>query len=435
MDNKEIFMIRAKAYEGTKQPKSILVENFGTEGQKNHFEKNKGFKDKRREEPFLKTLNQLFESVESIKVKGVRANQYKLGAAREEVAERAREIGANATNGNWKESTKHLDALILSHLENDIENHVEIENSIIGWMKEFRMVNEMAYKLYTSRFDNKEKNIILNDIKTRVSADNDKLVDASYKFIQNDIGNQRGILLSALNRMKKHGIIETFDRPKAMRLDEETGLPINKIDVDMTVYKNYTNKKRQLREELKIDDKQINNYKFEKADIKKKIDEYHEELKLSLSEVEVKDVTGKTMIIAISHVWIDLAIIVKATRKKTMDYLHKFNAEILKEYLDYKEEKYLSQRAINYKTGRTDERLQAAETIKDKNIEYKIAEDEHEQTRWAMGKSRFAPDYYETQARKSKKDFMEAIEILDRVYADKFIIDEEKIKQMLSENA
>lgn len=420
----------AKAFEGMTLSKKDAVSKFGSEGQKEHFEKYKKFTNKKIGEALKKTLDQLFETVDDT-VKVGRGYGYKLGEVRSEIAERVRNIGGNTTNGNWKQSTRHLDALILAHLENDIENHVEIEKSVVGWMYEFNMINKKAYELHVSRFNKQLREQIQDDIKKLVQSEDYRVVDQSYKFIQNDIRYQKETLLSALKRMTKHNIVETFDRPKTMRLNDETGLPENKIDVDMKTYKFFTNKKRELRERLEITDGQINNYTYEKANIKEKIDEYKEELKEALSEVEVTDAFGNTNVIAISHVWLDLAIIVKATKKKTMEYLHKFHAEILKEYKEYKETKYLSSQAVGYKSCRTEERLGLAEKKKDRNIEHKKADDEFEQNRWAMGKSRYAPDHYEKQARHSKDVFMRAIEILDRVYADKFIIDEEKIEAAL----
>src|SRR5699024_6115734 len=105
MDNKEVLTSRAKIFENTTQQKVIMVENFGSEGQKNHFDKNNGFKDSRREESFLRTLKQYFESVDLVKVKGVRAKQYKLGAAREEIATRQDD---RETNGTELPHTKYL---------------------------------------------------------------------------------------------------------------------------------------------------------------------------------------------------------------------------------------------------------------------------------------------------------------------------------------
>lgn len=421
---------RARVFENSVQQKIVMVENFGTEGQKRHFENNNGFKDSGREKPLIRTLQQFFESVESIKIKGVRAHQYKLGAARQEVAERE---SNNEKNGSYNPSTKHLDALILSHLENGFKKDIEIEDSIINWMRRFGMINTLSYNLYSSKYDKNKREQILQDIQKKVSPDNITVVNASYDFISNDIRNQKSVFKSSLERMRKNKIIETFDRPKAMRLDDKTGLPLNKIDVDMATYKNYTNKKRALRQKYEIDNLQINNYQFEPKPIKNKIDDYNKELTESLKNIEVKDINGEVLTVSISHVWKDLAIIVTATKQKVMEYLHKFHAEVLKDYLEYKEEQYLIKHARSYKQERTSERLLAAEAKKDKNIKYKIADDEHEQNRWDFGKSQLAPDHYEKQARQSKREFMKAIEVLDKSYADNFVIDEDKIERFIAQ--
>lgn len=82
----EELLLLARQFENTVLTRQEAVGIFGTEGQKNHFEKLGGFKDKEKEKPFLKTLDQLFESVSY--VKNGNRKDYKLGFAREEVIKR-----------------------------------------------------------------------------------------------------------------------------------------------------------------------------------------------------------------------------------------------------------------------------------------------------------------------------------------------------------
>lgn len=82
----EELLLLARQFENTVLTRQEAVGIFGTEGQKNHFEKLGRFRDKEKEKPFLKTLNQLFESVSY--VKNGNRKDYKLGFAREEVIKR-----------------------------------------------------------------------------------------------------------------------------------------------------------------------------------------------------------------------------------------------------------------------------------------------------------------------------------------------------------
>lgn len=424
---KELLQL-AKTFENMTLTKKDAVNKFGSEGQKNHFEKNGRFKSKEKEKPFLRTLNQLFDSVEFVK-EGRKVN-YKLGNAREEVAERE---SKNETNGKWSNSTKHLDALILAHLQYNIENYKEIEKSIVDWMSEFKMINQNSYNLYRSKFNEKLKESTLDLIRSSTKANN-KVVDASYKFIQNDIRKQRGTLESSLKRMEKHNIVETFDRPKAYLnkpLKNEDGEEKFVIDIDIATYKAYRNKLISLKEKYELDNEQLHKeFRYHTKEVKQKVRSYHRERRKYLEEVEITDTYGNVITVSISHMWIDLAIIVSATKKKTMDYLHKFHAEVLKDYQEYKEEKYLSKQANDYKSKRKEEKFSSAESIKDKAINHSVKRDEERKSEGGL--SNKSESHYEKQARESKAEFMKAMEILDSSFGDKFIIDEKMIKKVIN---
>lgn len=418
----------AKLFENSVQPKKIMVNALGTEGQKNNFNKYNKFTGKTGES-FIKTLNQYFQAVEEVKVG--RSNQYKLGSVREEIAERERNIGKNATNGNWDKSTKHLDALILAHLEYQLENDIEIEKSYTNWLFEFNMINHHQKELYTSKFNPKLKEDAVDLMKQYVPECSNSVIKASYKFFQNDVLTQRGKLEDALKRMEKNNIVETFERPKAYletAVKSNEGIEKHVVDVDMATYNGYIQKLAQLREKYKVSQRQIDNFDYEDKDTKKNVRAYKKELLEYKNSMRLKDTYGNIIESKVRNIWKELAIVVKATRKKKMDYLTKFHAEILKEYLEYKEEKYLTSQAKSYKSERTNERLETAERKNENHIKFQIERDKKENENVGFNRDL---NIHESRARNSKLEFMKAIEILDKIYADKFIIDEEKLKQSL----
>src|SRR5699024_4670771 len=133
--------------------------------------------------------------------------------AREEVAERS--TGKNATNGKWNDSTKHLDALILAHLEHNLVNGREIQKSYVNWLLEFNMINEKQYELYQSKFNKNIREGIDEIIRDAVENKDERIVSSSHKFFMDDIQTQRETMLNSLKRMEKEGIVETFKRHKA----------------------------------------------------------------------------------------------------------------------------------------------------------------------------------------------------------------------------
>lgn len=432
MNTKEELMQKAMEYENSVQPKGVMVDIFGSEGQKNRFKKDKGFKEKRREEPFLKTLKQYFESVESIKVEGVRAKQYKLGAAREEVAERS--TGKNATNGKWNDSTKHLDALLLSHLEHNLVNGREIQKSYVNWLLEFKMINEKQHELYQSKFNKDIRKGIDEIIREAVENKDERIVSSSHKFFMDDIQTQRTTMLNSLKRMEREGIVETFKRHKAYLnepIKNTKGKEVRVISIDSKTYQLYINAKRRFKEEYNLSESDITYRTYQPSkETLENVKKYKDEIKDFLSKIEVTDSYGTKVEVSIANIWEELAIVVKATRSKTMDYLHKFHYEILVEYQIHKYERFLSNRALEYRGNRTEERLEKAEGRREKHISDSVAKNEEYNNNLAFGDTSRTHSYAD-EALNTKNEFMKAIAKLDEIFGDKFIIDENKIRQAL----
>lgn len=420
----------AKEYEGTTISKKIAVDNFGSEDCKTHFSKYNKFKNKTLEEALVKTLNQVYTSVEAVKIG--RAYQYQLGDVREEIAKRQREIGKNATNGKWNDSTKHLDALLLSHLEHNLINGKEIQKSYINWLLEFKMINQKQHELYKSKFDRNLREKFDSLIRSTVENKDERVVSSSHKFFMDDIQAQRTTMLSSLKRMEREGIIETFKRHKAYLnnpIENTKGEEVSIISIDSKTYQAYVDAKRRFKQKYNVSDNDIAYKTFQPT--QKTLDnvkEYKADLEHFLSNIEITDSYGTKITVSISNIWEELAIVVKATRDKTMDYLHKYHSEILVEYQFQKYERYLAHRAINYRENRTEERLEKAESRREKHINSSKDKDNEHNSNLAFGTESFN---YTEDALKTKEVFMKAIEKLDNIFGDDFIIDENKIEAAL----
>lgn len=421
----------AKAFEGMTLSKGDAVSKFGTEEQKRHFEKYKKFTNKKIGAALLKTLNQLFETVDD-EAKVGRGKGYQLGKVREEVAERS--TGKNATNGNWNGSTKHLDALMLAHLEHNLSNGREIQKSFVNWLLEFNMINEAQKDLYQSKYNRFKKEDTDELIKNSINSSDVRVVDHSYNFFMNDISKQRETMMSSLKRMEREGIIETFTRHKAHlneAIENTKGEKIEVISIEAKTYQHYVNAKRRIKEKYNLSEDDVNYRTFKPSkETIENVKKYKKELKNFLeNELIIEDSYGTEIEASVSNLWEELAIVVKATQKKSMEYLHKYHSEILVEYQIHKYEKFLSVRATDYKGNRTEERLVRADNSKDRYVNQEIEKDNYYNENTAFGRD----NHMRTNAvLEFKEDFMKAIEVLDEIFGDKFIIDEEKIRQTLN---
>lgn len=416
----------ARIFENSTHEKKVIVEAFGNEAQREHFKKYRKFKTKSVENALLTTLRQYFYDLEVVANPG-KASKYKLGSAKEEKSERE---SGRETNGNYKSYTKHLDALVLSHLELELKNDYEFEKSVTNWMSEFNMINKNSHQLYKSKYNSyladESKKII--EIQANI---NESLARNVYQFYLKDINKQKEVFLNTLNRLKKHNIIETFERPKAYLstpLKGEDELEISVVDVSTSMYQQYTNKKRELREKHGITTNQLEDSKFttDKKIIEKK-ERYNEELSEFLSDIEIVDTYNKKINVSVENIWMNLAIIVKATRPKIMDYLHKFNPEALREYQHYKHQEFHNSQVTQFRENRKSERLKDAVSKKKFHLE-KVTEADEKFNAEIADSRRFGRKSSKAELVKSDAPaYIKAIEALDEVFGDKFIIDEKRL--------
>src|SRR5699024_8588794 len=197
----------AKELQGQTLSKPEALWYFGNEGEiRNFFRGKKNAFSGSTAKTFKTTLEQYFETVDDT-VKVGKGKGYKIGAAKESPS--VRSTGKNATNGKWNDSTKHLDALLLSHLEHNLINGKEIQKSYINWLLEFKMINQKQHELYKSKFDRNLREKFDSLIRSTVENKDERVVSSSHKFFMDDIQAQRTTMLSSLKRMEREGIIET----------------------------------------------------------------------------------------------------------------------------------------------------------------------------------------------------------------------------------
>ena len=422
----------AKELQGQTLSKPEALWYFGNEGEiRNFFKGKKNAFSGSTAKTFKTTLEQYFEEVDSDTPVG-KGKGYKLGAAKEKKSERHRELGKNATNGKWNDSTKHLDALLLSHLEHNLVNGKEIQKSYINWLLEFKMINQKQHELYKSKFDRNLRDKFDSLIRSTVENKDERVVSSSHKFFMDDIQAQRTTMLSSLKRMEREEVVETFKRHKAYLnnpIENTKGEEVSIISIDAKTYQAYVDAKRRFKQKYKLSDNDIAYKTFQPT--QKTLDnvkEYKADLEHFLSDIEITDSYGTKMKVSISNIWEELAIVVKATRDKTMDYLHKYHSEILVEYQFQKYERYLAHRAINYRENRTEERLEKAESRREKHINSSKYKDNEHNKNIVFGEESYL---YTEDALKTKDVFMKAIEKLDNIFGDDFIIDENKIEAAL----
>ena len=422
----------AKELQGQTLSKPEALWYFGNEGEiRNFFKGKKNAFSGSTAKTFKTTLEQYFETVDDT-VKVGKGKGYKLGAAKENKSELHRELGKNATNGKWNGSTKHLDALLLSHLEHNLINGKEIQKSYINWLLEFKMINEKQYELYQSKFNKNIREGIDEIIREAVENKDERIVSSSHKFFMDDIQAQRTTMLSSLKRMEREGIIETFKRHKAYLnkpIKNTKGKEVRVISIDSKTYQSYINAKRRFKEEYNLSESDVTyrTYQPSKKTLEN-VKKYKDKIKDFLSKIEVTDSYGTKITVSISNIWEELAIVVKATRSKTMDYLNKFHHEILVEYQIHKYERFLSNRALEYRGNRTEERLEKAEGRREKHISDSKDKDDKHNSNLSFGTESFN---YTEDSLKTKEVFMKAIEKLDNIFGDDFIIDENKIEAAL----
>lgn len=319
------------SFENSTINKKTAVTIYGSEAQTKHFNKHDRFVNKNMEAALVKTLEQVYESVELVKVVGKRAKHYKLGAKKSEIEERKDE---RVSNGDWSiPYTKNMDVIVASVLEQGLEK--QVAQTLTAWSYNFGLISKSAYKLMTSRFNDEQMDKmydVLNKKDLINKGEEQLLID--YTF---NLTSINASLAGTLGRMSKLNIIEYFPvyigvqengfefEMTSKELARVIGIEAflrNKLDVEPFLIKNYPNKTN------------VRRYFKEKKNMFQSL----------------KRDNGSPMII--SYYYKKYAIILKATKKKVAKYLEKYNKLALTAYAS-DQELFLNTNKVDYKDAVT----------------------------------------------------------------------------------
>lgn len=369
--NKEELLTLATAFEGMTLSKADAVEKFGTEKQKEHFEKYKKFKSKNVEQALIKTLEQLFDEVD-ITAKIGRAFGYKLGKVRNKVAPR-QDLRVN-NSGNELSYTKYLDAIVLLSLENNMFKGT-YETTLTNWVYLFGLVNRAFFILKTAP-DSEEARKIKEELRNLDTVTNTSLTHELSDFMK-DYDSKTRILDNTLTRLSKNNLIKYYEVPKLLisKLylgDDENGETKFKetqrvITVETEVAEMITQKQAILREKYNITLFQLTTRKNQSKEIKIRVKKYEEELR----EFYFKDISQHIKLEEMETIdlfYFARAIYIKATKTKVKNYLEKNRPEFYESYLENKNELLLSVQE-EYGKERRNVVLQKAERKANNEIE------------------------------------------------------------------
>ena len=332
---------------------------FGSEGEiRNFFKGKQNAFSGNTAKTFKKTLEQYFESVDDT-VKVGRGKGYKLGVARDKVAERTDDRINNG--GSELDYTKYLDAVVLMALDNDVFS--ENDATLSKWVWNFGLANHAFYSLKNNLIS---KNPNADAHQLRVQLKEDNLINTATNtaeiehFIQ-DFQEKERKLDVVLKKMKKDNLINYYEVPKVkikypVAIDKDGNKTIVKPEsapfvtqIDTEAEKSITEKQRVLREKYHLTpyhvfsftrktEKQMEELMkqedFTKDDISYRLNQYDEELNYFYeNEVIVTDTQGKKTQLPIEFFWFSHAISVKATKTRIKNYIKKNRPEFYEAYI------------------------------------------------------------------------------------------------------
>lgn len=181
--------------------KREAVDKYGTQAQKDHFNKYRKFVNKGTEEALKKTLKQHYESVETIK-QG-RANVYKLGMELGYVADRE---DGRVNNGNTitLPYSNELNSLTIKYIINNCKDEMQ-QFSINTWLNVIGLVDR---EFTSAAFNNgKKKEVmdnLINTFDSRFSKEDIALLD---NFILTERDRLTRNLTGLFNRLSKNKLI------------------------------------------------------------------------------------------------------------------------------------------------------------------------------------------------------------------------------------
>lgn len=290
--------------------KKEAVELHGSKDCKIHFAKYKKFTNKDLEKSLLKTINQIYESVEVIKQGN--SYVYLLGAKREELA--IREDG-RATNGTWSiPYTKNMDIMVAAALESGSIS--EAAQTLSKWSLDFGLIPRKMYELLGARYHKNYREECLGELKK-----NNVIIEGEERILFDfmiEIKKIHKQLAGTLERMRKAGIIDYYLASKGFV--EEGHLTVDLHEATVT---KISTTERDLKEYYSVNDWYLSiHYNSPKSR------EYKKAWKERLSQIT--DENGK--IIGLSFWYKTYAIVPTERKKKIIHYLEKYNQEVIEQF-------------------------------------------------------------------------------------------------------
>lgn len=329
--------------------KKEAVELYGSEKCKKHFAKYKKFTNKDLENCLLRTLNQVYESVE-IERQG-KAYVYVLGDKREEVAVRE---DNRINNGAWSiPYTKNMDVIVVSVLEDGQVN--ETAQTLSKWSLDFGLITPQMYDLLSAKHQETFRHSCLNELKEKgVIFEGEERILFDYISEIKSIQKQ---LAGTLERMKKANIIEYYLVPKGFIEEGKQTVNLHESTVKKIIAT-----ERELKEYYNVDEWYLNT--FYNAP---KSREYRKKWEERLSQIT--DEHG--IVIGLSFWYKTYAIILKARKKKIIRYLEIYNKEAI-ELFKQKEALFLSENEKAFHKKRANHVVEKAEEKEDNFLAEKI---------------------------------------------------------------
>ncbi|WP_285767543.1 hypothetical protein [Peribacillus sp. SI8-4] len=325
--------------------KKEAVMKYGNKEQITHFVKYNKFKSKTVEDAVIKTMEQYFEYVKTIKNTNGRGHVYELGVEKEEKS--IREDG-RISNGTWKiPYTKNLDIVVVSLLEQGLET--KTAQTLANWAIDFGVITKELKEVLQTRYHEGLRKSHVEDLKENkiISFGEERIID-DFAQITKELINQ---IAGTLNRMAKAGIIEFYPIHKGHI--KET---VENVNLHEDIHKEVTTLRRNLMEKYDIDDWYMGKYKNAKKTVEFQ-KEYSEKLAL------VKDENGK--VLGLDYCFTEYVIILKARKKKIIRYLEKYNNEAI-ELFKQDEQKFLDENKQQFHDKRKERVLDEAQKNVDK---------------------------------------------------------------------
>ncbi|HEB4954203.1 TPA: hypothetical protein R0D49_003866 [Bacillus cereus] len=292
--------------------KKEAVEQFGSEDCKKHFMKYKKFTNKDLEKSLINEMRRYYYSVKAIKAEKGRAYVYELSGKKDEVT--PKEDG-RINNGAWSiPYTKNMDIMVVSVLEQGLVK--ETAYPLSKWAVNFGLITPNMYELLQSRYNEFLRSQHLQDLKANniIFEGEERILD-DFTYMVKEINNQ---LAGTLNRMQKAGIIEYYPVYKGHLMGKGKTISLHEDTV-----KQILTLKRKLMENYNVNDWYISLYKNAS-----KTKAYYQSWRNELAQVtdENGDVLG------LDYFYKVYAIILKASKKKIITYLEKYNKDVIEKF-------------------------------------------------------------------------------------------------------